>query len=216
MTITALIVDGQELTAEGLRSTLATSDAFADIRVAASIQAAVTTLHHFRPDVVVIADVLPDGSGLGFARQLRVDAPACGIVLLAATVKDQQLFAAMDARLSAYVGKNSPLAALVSTVRHAALAPDSFTADDVLAAIERDAARSRSQLSPRELEVVQLLAHGRSVAQISRALYISDSTTKTHIANLYEKLGVGNRAQVVMAAMRHGLIDLDAVSASGA
>lgn len=118
----------------------------------------------------------------------------------------------------AYCATLAPVAALVSTVRHAALAPDSFTADDVLAAIERDTARARarSQLSPRELEVVQLLAHGRSVAQISRALYISDSTTKTHIASVYEKLGVGNRAQVVMAAMRHGLIDLDAVSASGA
>jgi len=65
---------------------------------------------------------------------------------------------------------------------------------------------SGPQLSPREREVLQLLAEGLGVAQISRRLYISDSTTKTHISKLYEKLGAGNRAQAIMAALRQGLI----------
>ena len=62
------------------------------------------------------------------------------------------------------------------------------------------------QLSPREKEVLDLLADGLGVAQISRRLFISDSTTKTHISKLYEKLGAGNRAQAIMAALRLGLI----------
>ena len=63
------------------------------------------------------------------------------------------------------------------------------------------------QLSPREKEVLDLLAEGLGVSQISRRLFISDSTTKTHISKLYEKLGAGNRAQAIMAALRLGLIE---------
>ena len=62
------------------------------------------------------------------------------------------------------------------------------------------------QLSPREKEVLGLLADGLGVAQISKQLFISESTTKTHISKVYEKLGAGNRAQALMTAMRLGLI----------
>ena len=62
------------------------------------------------------------------------------------------------------------------------------------------------QLSPREKEVLQRLADGLSVAQISRQLYISESTTKTHISKLYDKLGAANRAQAIMTALRLGLL----------
>jgi DNA-binding NarL/FixJ family response regulator len=62
------------------------------------------------------------------------------------------------------------------------------------------------QLSPREREVLQLLADGLGVAQISRRLFISESTTKTHISKLYEKLGAGNRAQALMTALKLGLL----------
>ena len=62
------------------------------------------------------------------------------------------------------------------------------------------------QLSPREKEVLDLLAEGLGVSQISRRLYISDSTTKTHISKIYEKLGATNRAQALMTALRLGLI----------
>ena len=62
------------------------------------------------------------------------------------------------------------------------------------------------QLSPREKEVLGLLADGLGVAQISRQLYISESTTKTHISKLYEKLGAGNRAQALMTALKLGLL----------
>ena len=68
------------------------------------------------------------------------------------------------------------------------------------------------QLSPREREVLNLLAEGLGVAQISKQLYISESTTKTHISKLYDKLGAGNRAQALMTALRLGLLKQDDVS----
>lgn len=72
--------------------------------------------------------------------------------------------------------------------------------------MKRRMSPSGPQLSPREREVLQLLADGLGVAQISRKLYISESTTKTHISKLYEKLGAGNRAQALMSALKLGLL----------
>ena len=65
----------------------------------------------------------------------------------------------------------------------------------------------KSNLTSREGEVLDLLVDGLAIAQIARRLYISESTAKTHVANIYEKLGAGNRAQAVMAAVRLGLVD---------
>jgi len=72
--------------------------------------------------------------------------------------------------------------------------------------MKRKLSPSGPQLSPREREVLQLLADGLGVAQISRQLYISESTTKTHISKLYDKLGAGNRAQALMSALKLGLL----------
>ena len=89
---------------------------------------------------------------------------------------------------------------------HAAAAPPAFTSADLADAMKRRMSPQGPQLSPREREVLQLLADGLGVSQISRKLYISDSTTKTHISKLYEKLGAANRAQALMAALRMGLL----------
>ena len=72
--------------------------------------------------------------------------------------------------------------------------------------MKRRLSPSGPQLSPREREVLGLLADGLGVAQISRRLFISESTTKTHISKLYEKLGAGNRAQALMTALKLGLL----------
>jgi DNA-binding NarL/FixJ family response regulator len=119
---------------------------------------------------------------------------------------DEQLFAALEAGASAFVPKNAPSDDVVEAARHAATTPQSFTAKDLADAMKRKLSPSGPQLSPREREVLQLLADGLGVAQISRRLFISESTTKTHISKLYEKLGAGNRAQALMTALKLGLL----------
>ena len=94
----------------------------------------------------------------------------------------------------------------MAAARHAAASPRAFTAADLADAMKRRLSPSGPQLSPREKEVLGLLADGLGVAQISKKLYISESTTKTHISKLYEKLGATNRAQALMTALRLGLI----------
>ena len=91
--------------------------------------------------------------------------------------------------------KDAPADDVVAAARHAAASPRSFTAADLAEAMQRRLTPTGPQLSPRETEVLELLADGLGVAAISRQLYISESTTKTHISKLYEKLGAANRAQ---------------------
>ena len=97
---------------------------------------------------------------------------------------------------------------MISAIRHAAVAANSFTASGLAVAIaRRRAAQERLALSPREAQVLRLLRDGLSIPAISMAMFISQSTTKTYVARLYEKLGAANRSQALMKAVRHGLID---------
>jgi len=122
---------------------------------------------------------------------------------------DEQLFGALDAGASAFVPKDTPTDYVLSAARHAAASPGTFTARDLAEAMKRRMTPTGPQLSPREKEVLALLADGLGVAAISRRLYISESTAKTHISKLYEKLGAANRAQAIMSALRLGLIRQD-------
>src|SRR5207247_491683 len=95
----------------------------------------------------------------------------------------------------------------VAAARHAASAPSAFTAADLAEAMKRRLAPTGPQLSPREGQVLRLLADGMSVAGIAKQLFVSESTAKTHISKLYEKLGAANRAQALMTALRLGLLE---------
>ena len=206
MTIGVLLVDDHELIREGLRRAFDRAGDFEVVGECGSIAEAETILREHAPDVVIFDVRLPDGSGLEAAKTARTANPEMGIVVLTMYAGDEQLFAALDAGASAFVPKDAPADDVVVAARHAASSPHSFTAPGLADAMRRRMSPTGPQLSPREREVLGLLAEGLGVAQISRRLYISDSTTKTHISKLYEKLGAGNRAQAIMAALRQGLI----------
>jgi DNA-binding NarL/FixJ family response regulator len=159
------------------------------------------------PTVAIVDLRLPDGNGLDVVRALRAQSSDMGIVVLTMYAGDNQLFDALDAGASAFVPKSAPAEEIVAAARHAARSPHSFPSADLADALKRRTSPQGPQLSPREREVLQLLADGLGVSQISRQLFISDSTTKTHISKLYDKLGAGNRAQALMTALRLGLLE---------
>lgn len=206
MAITVLLVDDHELIRQGLRRSFERDGDFEVVGEAGSIADAERLLRITQPEVVVLDVRLPDGSGLKLAATARERYPHLGIVILTMYAGDEQLFAALEAGASAFVPKNAPSDDVVEAARHAATTPQSFTAKDLADAMKRKLSPSGPQLSPREREVLQLLADGLGVAQISRRLFISESTTKTHISKLYEKLGAGNRAQALMTALKLGLL----------
>ncbi len=206
MPTTVLLVDDHELIRQGLRRAFERSDDFEVVGEAGSIDEALRKANGLRPDVMVIDVRLPDGSGLDLVRVIRRDRADIGLVVLTMYAGDEQLFGALDAGASAFVPKDAPTDDVLAAARHAAASPKAFTANDLSEAMKRRLAPTGPQLSPREKEVLQLLADGLGVAQISKQLYISESTTKTHISKLYEKLGAANRAQALMSALRLGLI----------
>lgn len=208
-----MLVDDHELIRQGLRRAFERADDFDVVGEAGSIAEALEMISSTPPDVVILDVRLPDGSGLDAARKVREQNPTMGIVILTMYAGDDQLFGALEAGASAFVPKDSPAEDVISAARHASVSPRAFSASDLAGAMQRKMSPSGPQLSPREREVLGLLAEGLGVAAISKQLYISESTTKTHISKVYEKLGAGNRAQALMTAMRLGLISNPADSA---
>ncbi len=206
MTITVLLVDDHELIREGLRRALERESDVEVVAEAASVAEGIAMGRKCDPTVSIVDLRLPDGNGLEVVRALREQSADMGIVVLTMYAGDNQLFDALDAGASAFVPKSAPAEEIVAAARHAASAPRSFTSADLANAMKRRTSPQGPQLSPREREVLQLLADGMGVSQISRQLFISDSTTKTHISKLYDKLGAGNRAQALMTALRLGLL----------
>lgn len=208
--ITVLLVDDHQLIREGLRRAFDRAGDLQVIGEAGTIAGALSALNDLDPDVLVTDVSLPDGDGIALAQQARSATPDLGIVVLTMHAGDDRLFAALDAGASAFVGKDSPADAVIAAARHAAASPRSFTAQDLPGAMQRRMqAPAGPKLSPREREVLLLLVDGLAIAQIARRLFISESTAKTHVANIYEKLGAGNRAQAVMAAVRLGIVPSD-------
>lgn len=206
MTISVLLIDDHEIIRQGLRRAFERQSDFEVVGEADTVADAMRLVGLLTPDVAIFDVRLPDGSGIDATRKVRDAHPDIGVVILTMYAGDEQLFQALEAGASAFVPKNAPSEDVVAAARHAASLPGSFSAKDLAEAMRRRLSPAGPQLSPRETEVLSLLADGLSVAQISRQLYISDSTTKTHISKLYDKLGAANRAQALMAALRLGLL----------
>ena len=208
--LSVLLVDDHELIRQGLVRAFERTADFSVAGEAGSVSDGVTLAGQLHPDVVVTDVRLPDGTGLDLVRELRSHQPDLGIVVLTMYAGDEQLFGALEAGASAFVSKDSPSDDVVAAARHASVSPRSFAAADLADAMRRRLSPSGPQLSPRESEVLGLLADGLGVAAIARQLFVSESTAKTHISKIYEKLGAANRAQAISIAMRSGLLANDA------
>jgi DNA-binding NarL/FixJ family response regulator len=205
-TATVVLVDDHDLIRQGLSRAFERQSDFTVAGEAGSVAEAAALTASVKPDVVVTDVRLPDGTGLDLVRKLRESNPTLGLVVLTMYAGDEQLFAALEAGASAFVAKDAPAEDVVAAARHSLVAPRSFTAANLADAMRRRMEPRGPQLSPREHEVLELLAEGLGVAAIARKLYVSESTAKTHISKIYEKLGAANRAQAIMKAVRTGLI----------
>lgn len=207
MSIRLVIVDGHTLTRYGLRELVAQHPDIEIVAECGSAADALRVIAAMRPDVVTADVTLPDGDGMQLARELRDRHADLGIVMLTSQGEDDVLFRALETGVSAFVAKTAPLEEVLAAIRHAAVAASSFTASGLAVALaRRHAVQERLALSPRETEVLHLLRDGLSIPAIAMSMFISQSTAKTYVARLYEKLGAANRAQALMTAIHHGLI----------
>jgi len=201
-----VLIDDHELIRRGLAEAFTRAGGFEVVGQAADIAGGLAVAREQQPDVVVTDVRLPDGSGLEVVRKLRAERKDVALIVLTMYAGDEQLFAAMDAGASGFVGKDAPSGEVVSAARQAAVAPTSFTCAGLAEAMVRRMSSASPRLSDRERQVLQLLAEGLGVTAIAGRLFVSESTAKAHVAKIYEKLGAANRAQALMTAMRMGLI----------
>ena len=201
-----LLIDDHELIRQGLAGAFSQADGFDVSGQAGSVAEGIALAEELHPDVVVTDVRLPDGSGLDIVRALRKENRQIGLVVLTMYAGDEQLFAAMDAGASGFVGKDAPTSSVISAARQAVVAPLTFTCTGLAEAMVRRMSSGAPRLSDRERQVLDLLAEGLGVTAIAARLYLSESTAKSHIGRIYDKLGAANRAQALVAAMRLGLI----------
>ena len=201
-----LLIDDHDLIRQGLARAFERAEDFEVAGQAATVAEGLRQFAALSPDVVVTDVRMPDGTGLDLVKELRSQGHNTGVVVLTMYAGDEQLFAALEAGASAFVAKDAPSDEVVAAARHALVSPRSFTAADLAGAMRRKMTPAGPQLTAREAEVLSLLAKGFSVSAISRSIFVSDSTAKTHISKIYEKLGASNRADAIMKAVRSGLL----------
>jgi len=201
-----LIVDDHELVREGLAGAFAREEGTDVAGSVATVAEAMARYREDRPDVIVTDLQLQDGTGLDIIRQVRQHDEKVGLVVVTMHSGDDQIFAAMEAGASAFVGKDAPSTEVVRAARHAAVSPRSFMCTGLAGAMLRRMSAESTRLSTREHDVLLLLADGENAATIGQQLYMSESTVKSHIARIYQKLGAQNRAQALVTAMRIGLL----------
>jgi DNA-binding NarL/FixJ family response regulator len=208
MSTTVLLIDDHELIRQGLARAFERDETMTVVGQSGTVTDGVRMYESLRPDVVVTDLQLPDGHGLDVVRTVRALSDLTGLVVLTMHAGDDQIFAAMEAGASAFVGKDSKAAEVVSAAKHASVAPRTFLCAGLSGAMMRRATTpAPPKLSGREEEVLALLADGMGTGEIAGSLYMSESTAKTHITHIYQKLGAANRAQALVTAMRLGLLD---------
>lgn len=201
-----LLVDDHELIRNGLAGVFDLEDDMTIVGLAATVAESIQMFNDLQPDVVVADLQLQDGTGLDIVRSIRKVSNTVGLIVLTMHSGDDQIFAAMQAGASGFVGKDAPSSEVVRAARHAAVSPRSFICTGLVGAMMRRGASESTRLSEREHEVLTLLADGLGAAAIGDKLYLSESTAKSHIARIYQKLGATNRAQALVTAMRIGLL----------
>ena len=201
-----LLIDDHDLIRQGLARAFEGQEDFNVCGQAASVAEGLRQFATLGPDVVITDVRLPDGLGFDLVKEIRKQGHDTGVVVLTMYAGDEQLFAALEAGASAFVAKDAPSDEVVAAARHALVSPRSFTAADLAGAMRRRMTPAGPQLTQRESEVLSLLARGFSVSAIARSIFVSDSTAKTHISKIYEKLGASNRADAIMKAVRSGLL----------
>lgn len=204
--IRLLLVDDHELIRSGLGAVIDLEDDMDVVGTAGSVTEAISAYESLKPDVVVADLQLQDGTGLDIVRTIRKTSNETGLIVLTMHSGDDQIFAAMQAGASGFVGKDAPSSEVIKAARHAHVSPRAFVCAGLVGAMMRRASGESTNLTEREHDVLLLLADGLGASAIGEKLYLSESTAKSHIARIYQKLGAANRAQALVTAMRIGLL----------
>jgi len=221
--ISVIIVEDHEFTRMGLKLSLEALPGIKVIGEAENGEEGVEKARELKPDVVLMDIQLPDLDGIEATKLIRTDNPNMRVIMLTSHSSDQSIFAALGAGANAYCLKNitaQQLSAVIKMVADGGAWLDPGIANRVLSAYstantqpaptEKPAARSTKRdshtLSPRETEVLRLVAEGFSNQRIAEKLGLGLETVKTHMRHIMEKLTVSDRTEAAVKAMKQGLV----------
>ncbi len=212
--IRVLIADDHAIVRKGLRALLATEP---DIEVMAEAEngaEAIARVERLQPDVVLMDLVMPEVDGIEAIRRITASLPRVRILVLTSFGGDDKVFPAIKAGALGYLLKDSSPEELVRAIHQVHRGESSLhpaIARKLLHELSHPAERppTRDPLTEREVEVLQLLAHGNSNQEIADALVISEATVRTHVSNILGKLHLASRTQAALYALREGLASLE-------
>jgi NarL family two-component system response regulator LiaR len=207
--IRVLVVDDHAVVREGLRRFLELQEGIEVAGEAADGREAVATAERLKPDVVLMDLVMPEMDGVAAMRALRERVPAARAIVLTSFLDEDKLMPALRAGAAGYLLKDARPQELARAVRaaHAGEALiDPVVAAQLVETLAHDG-EPLDRLTPREREVLELLGRGFANKRIALELGLSEKTVKTHVGHVLEKLGVSDRTQAAVVAVRAGLVD---------
>ena len=215
MSIRVAIVEDQELVRTGLRMILDAADGIEVVGEAADGADVPDLVRRAAPDVVLMDIRMPDVDGIEATRRLAASGSPARVIVLTTFDLDEHVQAALRAGASGFLLKDGPAEEMLTAVRVVAagesLLSPSVTRRVIAELVSRPEPSERrppalEELTPREEEVLRLLARGRSNAEIADELVVSHETVKSHVARILMKLGARDRVQAVIAAYEAGLV----------
>jgi NarL family two-component system response regulator LiaR len=212
--IRVLIVDDHKVVRQGLRFLLEQEDGIEVVGECADGTAAIQAVRTFEPTVVLLDLFMPGPNGISVLAQIKQDRPATEVLMLTSSTDDEHLLAAVRAGALAYLPKTAGVDQVVASVRAAARG-ESLLEPRIAARLVREvrevATRRKplDHLSPREIEVLTVLARGRSNREIARLLSISEETVKAHVSSILTKLQLIDRTQAAIFGLQQRLVPLD-------
>lgn len=206
-----VIVDDHPVVRQGLRTFLAVQEGIAVVGEAGDGAEALATVRSLAPDVVLLDLVMPGIDGVAAIARLTEESPDTRVLVLTSFADDDKLLAAVQAGAAGYLLKDVAPAELADAVRAVARGEAALSSRPA-ARLLREYAQGGSGASPvaltrREREVLTLVGRGLANKQIARELSIAEKTVKTHVSHVLSKLGLADRTQAALYAVRVGLVD---------
>ncbi len=205
-----MIVDDHDMVRKGLKAYLLTEPDFQIVGEASNGKEAVTLVNEMNPDVILMDLIMPEMTGIEATKEIMTLRPNTKIIIITSFYDDEQVFPAIEAGAFSYLLKTASADEIISTIRKAV--QDESVIEQKVAQKMMNQLRSNQKkslhddLTKREKEVLLLIGEGKTNNQIAEELYIGLKTVKTHVSNILGKLGVNDRTQAAVYAIRNGMV----------
>ncbi|WP_044893126.1 response regulator transcription factor [Bacillus alveayuensis] len=209
--IKVLFVDDHEMVRIGVSSYLSTQPDIEVIAEAEDGKEAVEMAIKLRPDIILMDLVMKEMDGIEATKQIIKQWPDAKIIIVTSFLDDEKVYPALEAGATSYLLKTSKASEIADAIRktyHGQTVLEPEVTDKVMAKMRRPSNRlPHEELTKREMEILLLMAQGKTNQEIADELFIALKTVKTHVSNILSKLEVQDRTQAVIYAFKHHLVD---------